>query len=89
MNKARVIVYTKDACPYCVYAKDLLRSKNVEFYEMRLGSDLTREEFIEIFPTVRTVPFIIIDGEHIGGYDKLTEWLERDAGRSFLAEFVS
>jgi glutaredoxin len=52
---------------------------------MKIGHELTREEFVEIFPTVKSVPFIIIDGEHVGGYDKLTEWYNRP-GQQFLAE---
>ena len=81
-----VVVYTKDNCPYCVQAKNLLTNKNVSYTEMKIGVDLTREDFISIFPNVKTVPHIIINGEQIGGFDKLNEWLGTDAGRNFLAE---
>lgn len=69
MNK--VIVYTKDNCPYCDRAKALLRSKDQRFYEMKIGVDLTRDDFINLFPNVKTMPFIIIDDEHVGGYNEL------------------
>lgn len=82
---SNVIIYTKDNCPYCVQAKNLFNLKNESYQEMKIGVDLTREEFINIFPDVKTVPFIIIDGEKIGGYDKLTEWYNRPE-QSFLAE---
>jgi glutaredoxin 3 len=82
---SNVVVYTKDNCPYCVQAKSLLSLKGQSYTEMKIGHDLTREEFVEIFPTVKSVPFIIIDGEHVGGYDKLTEWYNRP-GQQFLAE---
>ena len=81
-----VIIYTKDRCPYCDQAKMLLRLKNKQYEEMKIGEDLTREQFITIFPNVKTVPHIIINGDEIGGFDKLTEWLDTTAGRSFLAE---
>jgi glutaredoxin len=84
MNK-NVIIYTKDNCPFCVKAKEQLSQKNQIYTEMKIGEDLSREDFMEIFPNVRTVPFIIINGEKVGGYDKLIEWYARPE-REFLAE---
>jgi glutaredoxin len=81
-----VIIYSKDNCPYCDRAKALLSLKNKQYQEMKIGEDLTRDEFVSIFPNVKTVPHIIINGDEIGGFDKLTEWFNTDAGRDFLAE---
>lgn len=72
-----IVLYTKDNCGYCVMAKQHLQSKNLMYTEMKIGADLTRDEFVSIFPTVKSMPFIIIDGEQVGGYDKLTEWTSR------------
>lgn len=83
MNK--VVIYTKDNCPYCVQAKNLFSAKNQSYEEMKIGVDLTREEFIDIFPDVKTVPFIIVNGEKVGGYDKLVEYYSRPE-QHFLAE---
>ncbi len=84
MNKS-VIIYTKENCPFCVKAKEQFSQKNQTYTEMKIGEDLTRENFMELFPNVRTVPYIIINGDEIGGYDKLIEWYNRPE-RSFLAE---
>ena len=84
--QSKVIIYTKDNCIYCVQAKQLLASNSKQYQEMKIGSDLTREDFISVFPNVKTVPHIIINGEQIGGFDKLNEWLATDDGRNFLAE---
>ena len=81
-----VIIYSKDNCPYCDRAKALLSLKNKQYQEMKIGEDLTRDEFVTIFPNVKSVPHIIINGDEIGGFDKLTEWFNTDAGRDFLAE---
>lgn len=70
-----IIVYTKDNCPYCVKAKALLSSRSMEYMERRIGIDITRDEFLEAFPTARTVPQIVFDGELIGGYDDLVKHL--------------
>lgn len=66
-------VYTKENCVYCVNAKMLLESKKLEFKEIRIGHDITRDEFFEKFPDARTVPQIIFEGEAIGGYDQLKQ----------------
>ena len=83
---SNTVIYTKDNCPHCVNAKKLLNSKKKTYQEMKIGEDLSREDFISIFPNVKTVPHIIINGDEIGGFDKLNEWLGTDAGRSYLAE---
>ena len=46
---------------------------------------MTREDFVSLFPNIKSVPHIIIDGVQIGGYDKLQEWVT-DQGRTFLTE---
>lgn len=69
-----VIVYSKPSCPFCTKAKALLESKGVEFNTIEIGTDIQREEFMETFPNVRTVPFIIIDGNHVGGYQDLEKY---------------
>lgn len=79
-----IVLYTKDNCSYCVMAKQYLQSKGLKYNEMKLGVDLTREEFVSLFPEVKTMPFIIVDGEKVGGYDRLQEWASRPE-QQFLA----
>ena len=67
----KFIMYSKDNCPWCDRAKELITSKGDEYEEFKIGRELTREEFVEQFPNVRTVPYIILDGQAIGGYDVL------------------
>lgn len=70
------IIYTKTDCPYCIKAKKLLELKNQPYVESVIGRDILREDFMSLFPDVRTVPFIIIDDVKVGGYDKLVEWFD-------------
>lgn len=51
-------VYTKDNCPACVTLKTSLAKAGEAFQEIKIGKDITREEFMSKFPTVRTVPYI-------------------------------
>ena len=71
-----VTVYTKDLCGYCDAAKSLLKSMNVRFDEAKIGTDITREELLEIAPNARTAPQIVINNKVVGGYDDLVDYIE-------------
>jgi len=73
MTKA--IVWSKDACPYCVQAKALLQLKGIEFEERNINQDWTREQLLEAVPTARTLPQIFLDEAHIGGFTELKKHL--------------
>jgi len=68
---AKVIVYSKEQCPYCVMAKKLLASKNIEFTEIRVDLDAQKLEQMMRLSNRRTVPQIFINDQSIGGYDDL------------------
>jgi glutaredoxin len=67
----RAIVWSKDACPYCVQAKTLLSQKGIEFEERKIGEGYTKEDLLEAVPAARTVPQIFLDGELVGGFTEL------------------
>lgn len=67
----KIIIYSKDPCPYCVRAKNLLRRKGVEFTEIKITSDKIKSEMIDKSGGRMTVPQIFIDEKHIGGCDDL------------------
>ena len=71
----KAIVWTKDACPYCVQAKALLEQRGIEYEEKKIGVDYTREQLLEAVPTARTVPQIFLDGTHVGGFTELKQKL--------------
>ena len=67
----KIIIYSKDPCPYCVSAKNLLRRKGVEFTEIKITSDEIKSEMIAKSGGRMTVPQIFINEKHIGGCDDL------------------
>ena len=72
-----VEIYTGPLCIFCDWAKALLEKKGVPFKEIYIGDDQKKmEEMIKKANGLRTVPQIFIDGQHIGGNDKL-QTLER------------
>ncbi len=67
----KILIYSTLICPYCNAAKRLLKSKQLEYQEIRVDKDpQQRKEMIE--KSGRTsVPQIFIDDQHIGGFDDL------------------
>lgn len=58
-----IIVYSKENCPACDTLKASLVASGEEFVEVKVGVDITREEFIAKFPQVRSMPHMIIQDE--------------------------
>ena len=69
----QVIIYAKDNCSNCLKAKKILSKFNPKI--VILDKDIKREDFFKKFPASKTVPQIIIDNNHIGGYEDLEKWL--------------
>jgi glutaredoxin len=67
----KVTLYTKQNCSYCNQAKVLLASKNISYTELKLDSDFTRENLLEMFPRATTFPVVVVDGFNIGGFSQL------------------
>lgn len=68
----KIEVYSTAVCPYCVSAKNLLKSKGLEWTEVRIDIDpAQREIMLARSGGRRTVPQIFINGHHVGGFDDL------------------
>lgn len=76
---AKVVIYTTRFCPYCIRAKALLDSKQVEFDEIAVDQDMAKRREMMEKAGRHTVPQIWIGEQHVGGCDELY-MLER-AGR--------
>jgi glutaredoxin 3 len=67
-----VKMYTTAVCPYCIRAKQILKSKGVEsIQEVRI--DMQPDERMKMMEITgrRTVPQIFIGDTHVGGCDDL------------------
>jgi len=69
---AKVIIYSKKICGYCVAAKNIFNQKKQEFEEIML--DGKPELYVQLRKQtgMMTVPQIFIDDQFIGGYDELS-----------------
>jgi len=68
---AKIIIYCKVSCSYCVRAKQLLDQKHVTYEEILVDENLELFEEMVKKSGRRTVPQIFIDDRHIGGFDDL------------------
>ena len=67
-----VKMYTTAVCPYCVRAKQLLKSKGVEqIEEIRIDLDPVQRDLMMQTTGRRTVPQIYVGETHVGGCDEL------------------
>lgn len=68
----RILMYTKEVCPYCAMAEKLLQLRGGQYIEKTYidKDDRLRNEMVEKTGR-RTVPQIYIGETHVGGYDDL------------------
>ena len=67
-----VKMYTTAVCPYCVRAKQILKSRGVaEIEEIRVDTDPAQRALMMEITGRRTVPQIFIGQTHVGGCDDL------------------
>lgn len=83
-----VIVYSTASCAYCVAAKNLLKSRGAGYTEVRVDTDPDRRA--EMLATTKrsSVPQIVINGTHVGGFEELLA-LDRAGGLKTLLEGVA
>ncbi len=70
---ANIVMYTKDYCPYCTRAKQLLGNKGYkDINEIDITHDeALQQEMISKSGGRKTVPQIFINGTHVGGFDDM------------------
>lgn len=65
-----VTIYTLSTCPFCVQAKEYLRTKGVAYEEKGVDeSSKVREELIELSGQ-HGVPVIVVNGDVVVGYNR-------------------
>lgn len=73
-----ITIYTRAGCHYCDLAKSLLDLHREPYNELSIDTDITVEQLKSLVPGARSVPQIMDDGLHIGGYKELVRYLEEN-----------
>ncbi len=72
MSQAKIEIYTRRFCGYCVRAKMLLDEKKVDYVEISIDGDPSlRQTMIQRSAGGTTVPQIFINGQPVGGCTEL------------------
>ncbi len=67
----RITLYTTAICPYCVAAKNFLKSKGQTWSEVRIDTDPAAREKMMALARRTSVPQIFVGETHVGGYDDM------------------
>ena len=67
----RIILYTTAICPYCVAAKNFLKSKGQAWTEVRIDMDSEQRQLMIAKAKRTSVPQIFVGDTHLGGYDDM------------------
>ncbi len=84
----RVTMYTTRYCPYCVAARELLDSLEIEYHDIDVGGDRALRSEMERRAGRHTVPQIWIGNRHVGGFDDMDELHQRGLLKPLLDEIT-
>ena len=66
-----ITMYTTLVCPYCVSAKNFLKSKGLRWTEIRIDTDPVERERMVARARRTSVPQIFVGDVHVGGFDDM------------------
>ena len=70
-STSSITIYSTAICPYCVAAKNFLKSKGLGWTEVRIDTDPAEREKMVAKTRRTSVPQIFVGETHVGGYDDL------------------
>ena len=70
-NTPVITMYSSAICPYCVMAKNFLKSKGLAWTEVRIDTDPVAREAMLAKARRTSVPQIFVGDVHVGGYDDM------------------
>lgn len=71
-----ITVISKPGCSHCERARQLLKSKGIDFEEVKLGQDGLSLASLSALTGRSTTPQVFVNGSLVGGADDLEEYLK-------------
>ena len=71
ITPAPITIYSTAICPYCVAAKNFLKSKGLAWTEVRIDTDPAVRDAMVAKTRRTSVPQIFVGETHVGGYDDM------------------
>ena len=66
-----ITLYTSAVCGYCMAAKSFLKSRGLQWTEVRIDLDPEQREKMVALARRTSVPQIFVGDTHVGGYDDM------------------
>ena len=66
-----ITLYSSAICPYCIAAKNFLKSKGLSWTEVRIDTDPVERENMIARAKRTSVPQIFVGDVHVGGFDDM------------------
>ena len=66
-----ITLYSSAICPYCVAAKNFLKSRNLDWTEIRIDLDPAERDRMIALAKRTSVPQIFVGDVHVGGFDDM------------------
>lgn len=63
-------IYSTPTCPWCKKTKEYLKSKNIDFIDVNVASDIKEREEMRSLSNQSGVPVINVDGKIVVGFNK-------------------
>jgi glutaredoxin 3 len=73
----KIIIYSKDNCPNCLTAKQILTSKNLEYIDVDVELGSRWQNMLREYPDARQMPQIFINDQRVGGLIGLQTALQK------------
>jgi glutaredoxin-like protein len=73
-----VTMFSKEGCPYCARAKEMLKDRGISYEEISLGKDITTRSIKAVTGGATSTPQVFMDGKLIGGSDDLEAYFNRN-----------
>ena len=70
-TQTEITLYTSAVCGYCVAAKNFLKSKGLQWREVRIDTDPAERQRMVALAKRTSVPQIFVGTTHVGGYDDM------------------
>ena len=70
-------IYSKPNCGVCLQAKQLLEMEELPFEYLQLGTHYSLDELMTLAPNAKSFPQVFKDGDCIGGFNNLVEYLNK------------
>ena len=70
-SQSPITLYTTAICPYCISAKNFLKSKGLSWTEVRIDTDPAERSRMVERAGRTSVPQIFVGDVHVGGFDDM------------------